>query len=420
MSQMLSCSLSGILLSSFVLQACEEEPEGESTPDPAPEYTPAGRALKQKMYVLFRAFLLLPAPKVFAFVATDREPCRRRHLAYMFFKSMGALVICRARLRARQKDRLLRSRETQAQLAQDEKGTEGSYEPEKSPALDLDIRPAAGQISLADASGGPMLPSKEFSTGARSGLHTSTELSVSTNESKWQAVVINVERSRKGNVSYPQRVYTVPGIPVSHLPSIPGKRGLPFPKTSDLAQPPSRESETAASDTGRLLGTNHRDDTVILERVLEQDFRQEFRRPPSVSATLQASLRQLLPQSSRFPFGSSQQTLRPPPLLFESSGRSFGQSVVAAQSQAALIHLASHEVSPSGLPRPVAEEKLHGPGEVLGGLPEFHGLGSLEYQQRSFGRHPHSTGLLVCPILYALMCNTGIKSAFYVLHLEFT
>jgi hypothetical protein len=333
---------------------------------------------------------------------------------------MGALVICRARLRARQKDRLLRSRETQAQLAQDEKGTEGSYEPEKSPALDLDTRPAAGQISLADASGGPMLPSKEFSTGGRSGLHTSTELSVSTNESKWQAVVINVERSRKGNVSYPQRVYTVPGIPVSHLPSIPGKRGLPFPKTYDLAQPLSRELETAASETGRLLGTNHRDDTVILERVSEQDFRQEFRRPPSVSATLQASLRQLLPQSSRFPFGSSQQTLRPPPLLFESSGRSFGQSGVAAQSQAALIHLASHEVSPSGLPRPVAEEKLHGPGEVLGGLPEFHGLGSLEYQQRSFGRHPHSTGLSVCPILYALMCNTGIKSAFYVLHLEFT
>ncbi|CAK9230345.1 unnamed protein product [Sphagnum troendelagicum] len=228
------------------VEACEEEAEGESTPDPAPEYTPAGRALKQKM----------------------------------------------ARLRARQKDRLLRSRETQAQLAQDEKGTEGSYEPEKSPALDLDTRPAAGQISLADASGGPMLPSKEFSTGGR-----------------------------------------------------------------------------------------------------KQDFRQEFRRPPSVSATLQASLRQLLPQSSRFPFGSSQQTLRPPPLLFESSGRSFGQSGVAAQSQAALIHLASHEVSPSGLPRPVAEEKLHGPGEVLGGLPEFHGLGSLEYQQRSFGRHPHSTGL---------------------------
>lgn len=86
MSQMLSCPLSGILLSSFVLQACEEEAEGESTPDPAPEYTPAGRALKQKMYVFFRAFLLLPAPKVFAFVATDREPYRRPHLACIFFK----------------------------------------------------------------------------------------------------------------------------------------------------------------------------------------------------------------------------------------------------------------------------------------------------------------------------------------------
>ncbi len=85
MSQMLSCSLSGILLSLFDLQACEEEPEGESTPDPAPEYTPAGRALKQKMYVLFKAFLLLPAPKVFAFVATDREPCRRPHFSMYVF-----------------------------------------------------------------------------------------------------------------------------------------------------------------------------------------------------------------------------------------------------------------------------------------------------------------------------------------------
>jgi hypothetical protein len=82
---MLSCSLSGILLSLFDLQACEEEPEGESTPDPAPEYTPAGRALKQKMYVLFKAFLLLPAPKVFAFVATDREPCRRPHFSMYVF-----------------------------------------------------------------------------------------------------------------------------------------------------------------------------------------------------------------------------------------------------------------------------------------------------------------------------------------------
>jgi hypothetical protein len=81
---MLSCSLSGILLSSFFLQACEEEPEGESTPDPAPEYTPAGRALKQKMYVLFRAFLLLPAPKVFAFVATDRAMQKTPFRMYVF------------------------------------------------------------------------------------------------------------------------------------------------------------------------------------------------------------------------------------------------------------------------------------------------------------------------------------------------
>jgi len=86
-----------------------------------------------------------------------------------------------------------------------------------------------------------------------------------------------------------------------------------------------------------------------------------------------------LPQGSCFPFGSSLQILRPPPLLSESTGRSFGQSGGAvAQSQAASSsHLALDEtIAPSALspfPRPLVEENLShdGPGDVPKGLPKF-------------------------------------------------
>jgi hypothetical protein len=76
-----------------------------------------------------------------------------------------------------------------------------------------------------------------------------------------------MERSQKGNVSYPQWIYTVPGVPVSCSHSITGSKGLPFAKMIDFAAwSSSRESEAAQVDLGIPLTTDHRDDPVLFER----------------------------------------------------------------------------------------------------------------------------------------------------------
>jgi hypothetical protein len=71
---------------------------------------------------------------------------------------------------------------------------------------------------------------------AQTGLHSSSSSS-SSNEllavstKLVRGVVIDMEQCpRKGNVSYPQWIYTVPGVPVSCSRSITGSKGLPICK----------------------------------------------------------------------------------------------------------------------------------------------------------------------------------------------
>lgn len=318
---------------------------------------------------------------------------------------------CRVRLRARQKDRILRGKEAQASLAQDGRAPGGTF---RSPAV-TPWSATSQQVSVAGARGEwrPRIFSS-LSKGS-SGSPGTSQSSVMTSQvvASSRTFVIDVERNRKGNVSYPHRVYTVPGTPVTTTPSGTGEQGVTIAKDIVHVEPAPKDSETPASEASRYRGE------ITLEGS-KVGSRGEMMNPPSVAVSLQASLgsqtlRQLmptLPQGSTFQFGSSgHQNLRPPPLLFESGGRSFSLSGDASQEEAPKVNPLSRPPAQDGglsefleLRKGPEERIIQGSGKGI--------LQQPEYPQRSYGRESHSTGVRVCTLhLYRSMCRCLLAQA---------
>ena len=200
-------------------------------------------------------------------------------------------------------------------------------------------------------------------------------------------------------MSYPHRVYTVPGTPVTTPPSGTGEQGVTIAKDIVRVEPAPKESETSASEASRYRGEITLEGSIV-------GSRREMMNPPSVATSLQASLgsqtlRQLmptLPQGSTFQFGSSgHQNLRPPPLLFESGGKSFSLSGDASQGEAPKVNPPSRPPAQEGglseflaLRKGAEERTIHGSGKGT--------LQQPDCPQRSYARESQSAGVLVCPL----------------------
>lgn len=222
------------------------------------------------------------------------------------------------------------------------------------------------------------------------------------------ASIINVEKSRTGNVSYPHRVYTVPGTPVNPTPgsataehSVPGLRNT---GPSNLIP-----SEPRTIDTG--MGKLRKD--LSTERTSKVDARRENTTPSSVTAALQSSLmtsqalRQLLPPlapGSSFQFGSSGlPNLRAPPLLFEGSRRPFNHSGSAAQTQSMnsepttqILPQDSGDKGSRALRRGSEEHMNETTGKVTRRDPDLQGsLAQLDNASLPYNRDTYSSGVSV-------------------------
>lgn len=322
-----------------------------------------------------------------------------------------------ARARARQKDRIQRGKEAQASLGQEGNALYGIFKTPTSLSASL----AASTVPWAltnqqmPSAGcrGDRRPLRDGFTNVLSAVSGSSQLPLISQVdgqrvTSSSASIINVEKSRTGNVSYPHRVYTVPGTPVNPTSgsAIP-EHGVPGLRNASPSNLFPGESRTIDTGVGKLRKE------LLTEKSSKVDVRREDTIPSSVTAALQSSsmtsqaLRQLLPPlapGSSFQFGSSGlPNLRAPPLLFEGTRRLFNHSGSATQTQPMNSEPTTQILPQDGgdkgsraLRRGSEEHTNETTGKATRRDPDLQGsLSQLDHAPLCYGRDTYSSGVSV-------------------------